>query len=312
MAVPLALVVLVVAGCGGAGGHVVAWIPQRPSVPAPPPLARPCRATDLRARLSFQPATGSLSGGVTVVNIAREPCSLLGRPSLRFSRETRVSIRARPMPTHGDDPYNRPPLSSLRALEPGQGAGFEIWWPLEWCAAAPRAILVTLPQSHSTLRLANSQTPRCDSRPSTKPALDGSIGMGVSRWVPAQVPPSLRLPLRVELVGPSHPQGMSREVVYRARAGSVLRYEIVLVNTSTRPFTFGTCPVYVEEIDRRKAYVLNCRPANTIRAGDRATFEMRIDIPASAHVGSHGLSWYLPRVANTVAAPNARVVVTGA
>ena len=112
------------------------------------------------------------------------------------------------------------------------------------------------------------------------------------------------MPLRVELLGPSHPQGIGREVVYHVRRGGLLRYEVGLINVSRRPFTFRRCPIYTVSTGRTEDFVLNCRPTGTLRPGHRAVFEMRLRVRSA--IG--GFLWQL-ETANTPGA-DARVVVT--
>src|SRR6266576_7188819 len=66
----VALVLLLSAGVASAGSSpVVPWLDVRPAkAPANPPLAPPCWASDLHAHLFLQGATGSLVGGVELLN----------------------------------------------------------------------------------------------------------------------------------------------------------------------------------------------------------------------------------------------------
>jgi hypothetical protein len=86
----------------------------------------------------------------------------------------------------------------------------------------------------------------------------------------------------------------------------ILRYRIALVNISRRPFRFRGCPVYVQSLDRKDAYVLNCRSVGTIAPRSRAVFEMRVRAPE--RVGPDALFWWLPRTFDV--GDDARIVVT--
>jgi hypothetical protein len=290
-----AVVAVVTAGCGG-GSRVIGWKAERPPVPPAPPPAGPCRARDLEASLPnpWNGAGGSLVGGVGVSNISRHPCSLLGKPAIRIPGG-RVHVRS--IPAYGDDPLNRHPLSSLRALAPGKTASLMLIWA-NWCGGPPpRFFLVTLRGSRSTLRVPNADAPRCD-QPGTR------TDLAIAHWLPAPVP-LLRLPLRAQLLGPTYAQGQGREVRYYLHRGSELRFQVALINTSRRAFRFGRCPLYREDDPSSTAtftYVLNCRPAGAIPPGGRAVFEMVV--PIRLKTGG-GVAWFLPQVGNStfVSAP---------
>src|SRR5947209_6608662 len=88
---------LVVAGSAAAAPPpVIHWIAQRPAVAAArPPLAPLCQAADLRAHLFLQGATGSLVGGVDLLNAGTDPCSLVGWPAVSFDGRATASERWR-------------------------------------------------------------------------------------------------------------------------------------------------------------------------------------------------------------------------
>jgi hypothetical protein len=91
----VAILALVVAGCGGSGTRVIAWTGQRPPIAPAPPLARPCRASDLKLRSlegDWLGAGGDLVGVLRVTNASRSPCSLLGRPRVGFMGPYGVSV----------------------------------------------------------------------------------------------------------------------------------------------------------------------------------------------------------------------------
>ncbi len=80
------------------------------------------------------------------------------------------------------------------------------------------------------------------------------------------------------------------------RHGSTLAYFVTLSNASQTVYGLETCPDYVETVDGKLAnasYQLNCGPMDHIAPGGGATFEMRIDVPASAPRGSYLLTWGL-------------------
>ena len=82
----LSVVVVAVGGAWAAPPRVVPWLDQRPvKASAHPPLALPCRGSTLRAQVFLQGATGSLVGGVNLLNAGSAPCSLLGWPKVSFT-----------------------------------------------------------------------------------------------------------------------------------------------------------------------------------------------------------------------------------
>src|SRR5438552_18939721 len=106
-AVVLALIALVPVGCFGGSKNEAA-------------TARPCRASNVTGKLEFNGATGSLIGGITVTNVGKASCSLLGPPHVRFvggaaSRERLLITDVKPRSGLGD-------------LRPGEAAGVELIW----------------------------------------------------------------------------------------------------------------------------------------------------------------------------------------
>jgi hypothetical protein len=84
VAVTLVLVMIEFTAADDRGEGAIPWLPTRPPRAGKPPLSPRCPASDLRAHLQAQGATGNLIGGVLVRNSGRVPCSLRGRPSARF------------------------------------------------------------------------------------------------------------------------------------------------------------------------------------------------------------------------------------
>jgi hypothetical protein len=284
------------AAAAWAGGiQVIPWKPERRPVSPPPRLAPQCRVASLKVSEGFQGATGNLAGAVVLRNIGARPCSLAARARLVLPTGKQRLVTKQTGPPLGDDPFNRPPLSQLRALPAGSRAGFSVFWG-NWCGPRARALTVVLPGT-GVLRVPLPGAPRCDAPtfPST---------LSVSRLAPAVVPPRLTLPLQVKFLGAVRKKGKTSIVVYRARPGQVLRYELALVNVSARPFAFLTCPVYAQGLDgARVGFVLNCRPVGTLASRGRALFAMRLRLPAHLHAGVHDLIWSLPQARNGPWAP---------
>lgn len=301
--------------------RVIPWIPERPQtrVAPPPPLAPPCRAAQLRSRLLLQGAGGALVGGVLLTNVARAPCSLLGRPAVRFGGAAALATSWQVVPRRAPPAAPeaiRAPLSSLRAL----GAGTSAWLALDWrnwcgpgsapasgAGPPPDALIVVLPHDGGELHLPVAEAPRCD-------APDAPSTLGVAPFVPRErsLPPSSRLPLHASIVGVPSKESKLAPPSLRARAGELLRYKVALTNSSRRPFRFRSCPAYAEQIaprGRPQLYLLNCRPAGTLRPGEQAIFAMVVRVPATAPSGPNGLSWQLAPKTYLPPFASARVLV---
>jgi hypothetical protein len=296
----LGLGILVVAGCGG-GARVIAWKPFRPPIAPAPRLASPCHASDLswsphdfEGPVGWVGATGNLGTSIVVRNVSGHPCSLVGRPRLRFAG---ADTREFAISAYSQDPINRAALSSLRALGPGKEARVELWWMQSWCGNPPAKLRVTLLAGRSTKTFLNNGAPRCNDPAARQSTI---THLGVSTWVPVLLEPPA-LPLRVQLLGRKGSHGF---VVYHVRRGHVLRYQVAVTNVSKKPYTFGRCPFYEVTLDRAQAFVLNCRPVGTLAPGARAVFEMRMRVDRP--IG--GFLWSL-NAANDLS-DHAEVVVT--
>jgi hypothetical protein len=285
-----------------ASSPVVPWIATTPPrAPAHPPMAPPCRASQLRAHLFFQGATGSLAGGVELSNASARVCSLLGTPRVSFADATsKWRLGAPPMGAETTvDPLADPP-GSLRAFAPGKTAGVGLWWS-NWCGRGhvvtgdpgrlPSALLLRL-RSGTTLTLKLVHAPRCDD-PSSPSVLS------VGRFMPTlpQLPRSSELPLRATIVGglPLRVKGRTKTVL-RAHRGETLAYTVVLTNTAPKPFRFTrACPPYVEQLATSGgvAFVLNCARVGALAPHASMRFAMRMRVPSAAKPGLWLLTWSL-------------------
>jgi hypothetical protein len=284
--------------------NTIPWLPVRPaSALANPPLAPPCTAEDLHAHLFLQGATGSLVGGVALLNAGALPCSLLGFPMVAFSGAAAQSekwqvkkLASSPPPL---DVVADPP-GSLRALAPGKSAGFELFWS-NWCGpgatptgasgALPDTLMLQLP-SHTTIAVPVAHAPRCDA-----PQYPSVVSIGPFAPAVRHLPESSRLPLRARIVGRRAVKvkpGVSAFLVHR---GQLLTYTVALTNTGNTAFHFAhsSCPTYIEEIATTHAqvYVLNCRPVPSIAPHETVLFEMRIVIADDTRAGINSLTWEL-------------------
>jgi hypothetical protein len=281
----------------------VPWIDRQPvKASAHPPLAAPCRASQLGSRLYLQGATGSLVGGVDLANDGARACALLGRPVVSFVGASRPVMVLAAAPQKGPDDALVDPPGSLRALAPGKRASVSLWWS-NWCGRggrAPTAIRLGLPDGTAVV-LPLQRAPRCDDRhaPST-------IQVGPFQPALRHLGPSSRLPLTVAILGmrPAHVKPGVR--AFRARSGTIFRYVVALTNTGSKPFSFGsTCPVYEESLQwpRVQAYVLNCRPAGSIASHRTVRFAMQLHVPRPSRSGFDLLTWQL--APTTYLAPDA-------
>src|SRR5579884_1397558 len=205
----VALTALVAAGdAWAAAPRLIAWLDQRPAkASAHPPLAPPCRASALRAQLFLQGATGSLVGGVNLINDGSASCSLLGWPATSFTgtaaSTTHVKVKRLPHSSAPPDVLADPP-GSLRALAPGKSASVSLWWS-NWCgpdsvatgpAATPPTGLELRLASGTSMIVPISHAPRCDA-----PQSPSLLSVGPFTPTERHLPESSRLPLRASIVG---------------------------------------------------------------------------------------------------------------
>jgi hypothetical protein len=276
-------------GAGGSSGEIP-WLPTRPQLGSEnPPLAPPCRASQLRGKLGLQGGGfGTLVGPLMIENRGSTPCALVGMPKLSLAGATSRWRLQRGPQENAYDPLTPPP-GSLRALAPGRWAATNLRWG-DWCGLGsssytsnsgrlPRAIVLAAPGGGT---IAVGPTPsfseiRCD------PGRGASV-LEAGRFAPIvpQGPPSSALPLRARIVsaGTAHP-------------GTWLSYTVVLTNRSAKPFSFGrSCPAYYESFGLRPAaYILNCHAVASIAPHRAVRFAMRILVPRHAHLNT--LTWTL-------------------
>jgi hypothetical protein len=301
----VALVLLFSAGVASAGSSpVVPWLDVRPAkAPANPPLARPCRARNLHAHLFLQGATGSLVGGVELLNAGTSSCSLLGWPTVSFTGAAAAAERwqvkklaASPAPP---DVVADPP-GSLRALRPGKSASVALFWS-NWCGpgatptgasgAPPNAVALGL-TSGTTIAVPLAHAPRCDA-----PQDPSTISVGPFAPSTRHLPQSSRLPLRVAIVGTRTVQVKPGLRAFRVHRSERFTYDVAITNRGVNTFRFAasSCPTYLEQFGPApaQAYVLNCRPVVSIAPRRTVVFEMQLTIAADARLGNTSLTWQL-------------------
>jgi hypothetical protein len=248
-------------------------------------------------------------GGIAVValeNKGKQECRLEGRPSVRIvhsgkPRQVNAPIE-RPPVIFPDTAY---PVSSLLALRPGEIAGVTLTWT-NWCdpqipgkkRVAPSAVRFTLPNGTGHVDADYNAVPPCldASRPST---------IEVSPWETAKVKPVpawTNAPLKASV--PNAP--------VHAKRGDLLRFVVVLQNTSRETVGFDRCPSFVQQLvpaGQVEVHVLNCDRAKPIAPGKSEAFAMAIHVPKSAPLGGNGLFWGLDPFGAKTPTLSARTVI---
>ncbi len=150
--------------------------PTRPGPPPVPPAAASptpggapgaCSAGMLHAKATWQGATGSLLGAVTVGNASGRACTLDGYPTIAVQDASGPLAGITQLP----GPATSGPRAGAITLAPGAQALVRIQWR-NWCTAPPSgplSLAVTLPNGGGTLTAAGDPSgpglggsPRCD------------------------------------------------------------------------------------------------------------------------------------------------------
>ena len=319
LAIALAAPLVLMGGCGGSKpaapkveGPVVPWSSSQPSELAErSPASAPCQAADLAVKGQVQFTANGRGGGIAVValrNKGKQECRLEGRPSVRLVKNGG--------PEQVNAPIDRPPvifpdtaypLSSLLALRPGEYAGLTLTWT-NWCdpkipgkkRVAPSAVRITLPGGAGHIDADYNAVPPCidPSHPTST--------IEVSPFETAKVKPVPPWTATGSITAsvPNQP--------VRAKRGDLLRFVVVLQNTSRETIRFDRCPSYVQQLvptGQVEVHVLNCDHAKPIAPGEREAFAMAIRVPKNAPLGGNGLFWGLDPFGSKQPQLNARAVV---
>jgi hypothetical protein len=317
------VVVALLAGCSSAPRDA-ATVPPVPWDGAVPPRlqaghavpASPCRASRLRvvgAGFRFQAAIAGGTGTVTLRNAGPGACRLTGRAGVRLvgaapaPRQRQVELPAEP-PAF---PTVLPAEETLLALPPGGDATLGVDWR-NWCVprgrgapVPPRAVRITLPGGRGSLDAGYNAVPACEARgqPST---------IGVRPFQPSPLPSSA--PWTTGVVQATIQPLSGGDVPLRGKRGEVVRFAVVLRNTSAQAVRFDRCPLLVELLapaGRAEAHQLNCRAATPIQPAGSLRFEMRIQVPPNAPAGDNGLFWELDPTGAQGPQAVSRVAVAG-
>jgi hypothetical protein len=301
LAIALVAPLVLLGGCGSSkdaapnlDGPVVPWTASAPSQFAErSPASTPCRAADLSVHGQVDFESNGNGGGIAVIalqNKGGDECRLEGSPRVKLVKSggpEQVNAPLQPPPLiFPDTAY---PPSTLLAIRPGEYAGLTVTWT-NWCdpqipgkqRVAPSAVRITLPNDSGHVDADYNAVPPCldAKRPST---------IGVSPWETAKVQPVA--PWTSASVKASVPE----QPVHGER-GHMLRFVVVLENTSHETIRFDRCPSYVQQLvpsGKVEVHVLNCAAAKPIAPGKSEAFAMRIRVPKNAPAGGNGLFWGL-------------------
>jgi Protein of unknown function (DUF4232) len=319
LAMALVAPLVLVAGCGGSkstnlkvDGPVVPWTSSQPSELAErTPASTPCQAADLAVTGKVEFTANGRGGGIAVLalkNKGTQECRLEGRPS--------VNLVHSGVPKQVNAPIGRPPvifpdtaypLSSLLAIKPGEVAGLTIGW-MNWCdpqipgkkRVAPSAVRITLANGTGHVDADYNAVPECldPKSPST---------IEVSPFETAKVKPT---PPWTAANGAIKASVANQPV--HGKPGEMLRFDVVLENTSRATVGFDRCPSYVQQLvpaGQVEVHVLNCARAQPIAPGKREAFSMQIRVPKNAPAGGNGLFWGLDPFGAKAPTINARAIV---
>ncbi|GIH17159.1 DUF4232 domain-containing protein [Rugosimonospora africana] len=318
----LGALILVAAGCSSThhdpagAARLVPWdgaVPAQLRVAASAPAPR-CQASQLRVvgdGFDFSAALSGGTGEATVRNAGTGTCQLTGRPDVQI-------VGAVPAPRQRQDPLPAqppafptvaPPDTVLATLPPGAAATLDIDWR-NWCVprasgtpVPPRTIRLTLPGGTGSLDVGYNALPGCDT-----PGAASTIGVHPFQPAPlASTAPWTSTALRAAIA----PLPGARQL--RGARGDTVRFAVELRNPSAAPISFDRCPLIVEMLapaGHPEVHQLNCRAAVCLPATGSLRFEMRIQIPPNAPVGSNGLFWELDPTGGQAPETVSRIMVT--
>jgi hypothetical protein len=275
---------------------------------ARPPLegAPPCRADQLDGTLERWTRKGSSDGAGTppvrdgpaglfglieVRNASSSPCAFAGLAGVR------LFIAGRPARVRARSAASDEALRRVVPMRPGDRASLRVDWSPPYCGArGSQRLEVSLPQDGGTLTVpvVRAATPVC-SRVETHPELASVLSTSLFDVPPVTPPASPLDPLRASVELPPE----------AAAPGGPLRFAVRLRNPTDEPIALDPCPGYMISrfalstgpepgLNDTRLYRLNCRPVETVPAGEAIRFRMQTAIPARGP-GSDGmqLTWSL-------------------
>jgi hypothetical protein len=318
LAMALVAPLVLIAGCGGSNkdgaakfdGPVVPWAAnQPPEFAARAPVSTPCQAADLavHGQVDFEAyGNGGAIAVIALQNKGKQVCRLEGTPRVKLvknggPKQVNTALQRPPL-IFPDTAY---PLSALLAIQPGEYVGLTVTWT-NWCdpeipgktRVPPSAVRITLPNGTGHVDADYNAVPPCSDPKSPS-------SLGVSPFETAKV--KVAQPWTSGSVTASVP-----DQPVHARRGEMLRFNVVLKNTSRVPVTFDRCPAYVQQLvpmGQVEVHVLNCAGAKPIAPGKSEAFAMQIRVPKNAPVGGNGLFWALDAFGAKQPQLNARATV---
>lgn len=272
--------------------RVVAWVNRPlPDYHAPdakpvryPTAAPPCRAHDVRVG---QGRTGVGLGNrleeFIFTNAGDLPCILRGYPAVSgqstTGRRSSVSVR------HGGTYFGR---LLPAAMAPG-GHVYLDYGTANGCG--PKGTNLGVTYRHLVFRLPNGGLVRAP----TTVSLNVDCGIDMTEFglperyaQPRAAPPGSPGTLQARLV-----------VAREARAGSALRYTVILRNPTSKTVSLKPCPGYIEGVyevsgaNLHRSFVLNCDAVQRVPPGAHVRYEMRIMLPSARRGGVAKLGWNL-------------------
>ncbi|MER7280612.1 DUF4232 domain-containing protein [Dactylosporangium sp. NPDC000244] len=260
----------------------IAWTDTPASLPnltrrSPRPDVRACTESDLAGKPWAESNTIAASGAKTytvlIANGSDTRCTLGSAPQLTALRSGDGEPTALAASTQAAQHAG---AQMPATVDPGEPVRLDI--TVTPCAnAAPptySSVAITIGQHHVTVP---GITPGCE--------------FAVSPWYVQA--PLINAPLTVSMSAPG-----------TVRRGSTLTYQVTIANTADQAFKLNPCPVYQQGVGEvTRTYQLNCS-TTTIPKHASLTYEMHLDVPASATPGPSKVTWMAALANGTVAIAN--------
>ena len=292
--------VLVVGACAGSTG-VIPWGSSKPG----PRVLPICKAGVVKAKVNSGKEDNPkqrIFGTIFFTNTGKSDCALAGQPKVSLlgggsdAAHMRILMPANMFsPGRARKPENQTALAQKDSLW-GETSSVGFSW-FNWCGphygtvghAGKLALRFEIPNG-STLVLPLYRFPGC-----TWPGGGSTLRFDSSgAWGARLVAPNP--PLRAEILG----QEKGKHLV--VRLGHAFQYRVALTNTSTKPFSFETCPAYREnlldsenviaysrfyqpsiaDVPGGPTYYLNCSSAKAMKPGETVVYEMELSVSKRA------------------------------
>jgi hypothetical protein len=117
--------------------------PASSSIAGPTPATAPlCQAGDLQAQGSWQGAGGSMAGGVSLVNVGKQSCSVEGQPAIELFGQ-----HGQPLSVVASAPG--PPAPPVLLAPHSRPASVLVQW-FNWCGTDPGPVVAKVSLSSAT------------------------------------------------------------------------------------------------------------------------------------------------------------------